>query len=47
MSAIACCWETGRLETLAMFGSEPSIDVRGVRDGVGSPYTMQQSYPEI
>ena len=38
MSAIACCWSSGRLEALAMFGSEPSIDVRGVRDAAGSLY---------
>ena len=35
MSAVACCWETGRLETLAMFGSEPDLQARSLRDGVG------------
>lgn len=38
MSAVACCWETGRLETLAMFGSEPDLQARSLRDAVGELY---------
>ena len=38
MSAIACAWETGRLETRAMFGSEPDLQARSLRDSVGDLY---------
>ena len=38
-SAIACYWpQTGRLECLAAFPSEPSLADRGLRDGVGGLY---------
>ena len=38
MSAIACAWETGRLETVSMFGSEPDLQARSLRDSVGELY---------
>ena len=39
MSAVAAYWpDTGRLEVLAAFPSEPSLASRGLRDGVGALY---------
>ena len=39
MSAVACYWpETGRLQCLAAFPTEPSLAERGLRDGVGRLY---------
>ena len=39
MSAVAAYWpETGRLESLAAFPAEPSLQERGLRDGVGRLY---------
>ena len=39
MSAIAAFWpETGRLESLSAFPSEPGLAERGLRDGVGRLY---------
>ena len=39
MSAVAACWpETGRLEVVAAFPSEPSLAERGRFDGVGALY---------
>ncbi len=39
-SAIAAYWpETGRLECLAAFPSEPDLNTRGLRDGVGRLYS--------
>ena len=39
MSAIAAYWpDTGRLESLAAFGHEPSLAERGLADGVGRLY---------
>ena len=38
-SAVAAYWpETGRLECVAAFPAEPSLAVRGLRDGVGNLY---------
>ena len=40
MSAAAGYWpETGRLETVACFPSEPSLGARGLADGVGRLYS--------
>ena len=38
MSAVACAWETGRLECLAAFGSEPPLDQRALQDGAAGLY---------
>ena len=39
MSAVAACWpETGRLECVAAFPSEPGLAERGLADGVGRLY---------
>ena len=40
MSAVASCWPNGRLETLAMFGKEPDLVRRAVRDNVGDLYEI-------
>ena len=40
LSAVACCWETGRLETLAMFGKEPLLKERAASDGSGDLYSL-------
>ena len=41
MSAVAGYWpETGRLEVLAAFPAEPSLEERGLRDGVGGLYSQ-------
>ena len=41
MSAVAAYWpETGRLEVLAAFPAEPSLEERGLRDGVGGLYSQ-------
>ena len=48
MSAIAAFWpDTGRLEVLAAFPSEPSIAERGLRDGVGGLYTDMERRAEL
>ena len=47
MSAIACAWETGRLETLAMFGSEPDLQARSLRDSVGDLYEAARLSGEL
>ncbi len=47
-SAIACYWpETGRLQALAAFPSEPSLAERGLRDGVGSLYVQCAARGEL
>ena len=39
MSAVAAYWpDTGRLESLAAFPAEPTLEERGLRDGVGRLY---------
>ncbi len=35
-SAVSCIWESGRLESLAAFPSEPDLEKRSLKDGVGS-----------
>ena len=40
MSAVACCWESGRLEILGMFGSEPSLEERARYDSTGPLYSL-------
>ena len=38
MSAVAAFWPSGRLECLAAFPTTPSLEERGLRDGVGRLY---------
>ena len=40
LSAVACAWETGRLDTLAMFGSAPDLDARAKADSTGDLYKL-------
>ena len=40
LSAIACCWETGRLDTLATFGSVPDLEERARSDSTGPLYQL-------
>ena len=47
MSAIAACWPNGRLETLAMFGSEPNLEDRALRDGAGTIYAAAVERGEL
>ena len=47
MSAVACVWPTGRIETLAMFGAEPALDERAHRDGAGEVYRIAQAAGEL
>ena len=48
MSAVAAFWpDTGRLEVLAAFPSEPSIAERGLRDGVGGLYSNMERRGEL
>ena len=47
MSAISCCWETGRLESLAMFGSDPDLGSRALRDGAGEIYQTAYDTGEL
>ena len=48
MSAVACYWpKTGRLEALAAFPSEPTLEVRGRKDGVGRLYTAGHACGEL
>ena len=47
LSAIAACWETGRLETLAMFGAEPSLEERAAQDGTGELYPLALQEGEL
>ena len=48
MSAVAAYWpDTGRLEVLAAFPSEPSIAERGLRDGVGRLYLDMERRGEL
>ena len=47
MSAIACCWQTGRLQVVAMFGSDPDLEARSLRDGVGELYQAARLSGEL
>lgn len=48
MSAAACYWpDTGRLEAVAMFPSEPGLRERGLRDGVGGLYVRMYERGEL
>ena len=48
MSAVAAYWpDTGRLEVLAAFPSEPSLASRGLRDGVGVLYQNLERRSEL
>ena len=38
MSAVCCVWATGRLQSISMFGSEPDLQARSLRDSVGDLY---------
>ena len=38
MSAVAACWPTGRLETMAMFGGVPDLNQRALQDNAGGLY---------
>ena len=47
LSAIACVWETGRLETLAMFGADPTLEERAAQDGTGELYPLAVQEGEL
>ena len=48
MSAVCAFWpDTGRLEPLAAFPSEPSLAERGLRDGVGRAYLDMERRGEL
>ena len=47
LSGVACAWETERLETLAMFGSDPDIDARAKADSTGDLYRLAKSDGEL
>ena len=48
MSAAAGFWpETGRLDGVACFGSDPSTKERGLRDGVGAAYQTMEARGEL
>ena len=48
MSAVAAYWpETGRLEVLAAFPTQPALSVRGERDGVGDLYERMAARGEL
>ena len=48
MSAIACYWPaSGRLEALAAFPREPTLQERGLRDGVGRLYAECHARGEL
>lgn len=48
MTAGAAFWpSTGRLEALACFPSEPSLEQRGLRDGVGNAYVQMFKRGEL
>ena len=47
-SAVCCFWpDTGRLEALAAFPTEPSLVDRGLKDGVGELYTRCKEREEL
>ena len=47
MSAICCVWGSGRLENLAMVGSEPDLASRALRDGAGEIYQTAHDTGEL
>ena len=48
MTAWASYWpETGRIEAMAAFPSEPGLRARGMSDGVGDKYTAMQNRGEL
>ena len=48
MSAAAGFWpESGRLDGVACFGSEPGTKERGLRDGVGAAYSTMETRGEL
>ena len=47
MSAVACAWETGRLECVAAFPREPELYERATRDGVPGLYESMASANEL
>ena len=47
MSAVACVWETGRLQCLGMFGQDPRLEDRALRDGAGSLYATAHEVGEL
>ncbi len=48
MTAAAAYWpDTGRLEAFAAFPKEPSLDVRGLRDGVSNAYVQMYQRGEL
>ena len=47
LSAVACAWETGRLSTMAMFGSDPDIDARAKADSTGDLYKLAHRDGEL
>ena len=47
MSAVSCCWGSGRVENLAVFGAEPDLVSRALRDGCGSLYEAAHAAGEL
>ena len=48
MAAVSAYWpDTGRLETMAAFPSDPSLAERGIRDGVGGAYVDMHRRGEL
>ena len=47
MSAVCCLWETGRLEALAAFPKQPSLQARGLKDGVDKLYIRMAERGEL
>ena len=48
MSAVSCYWpDTGRLDVVSAFPSEPGLAERGLRDGVGSLYSRMAHRGEL
>ena len=47
MSAVACYWESGRLEVVAALPCKPSLARRGLADGVGRAYLDMEAAGEL
>ena len=48
MAAVSAYWpDTGRLETMAAFPTDPSLAERGIRDGVGGAYVDMHARNEL
>ena len=47
MSAIVACWPNGRIESLGMFGKEPTLETRATRDGAGQVYALAAGHNEL